>query len=526
MVKEGIVLGHKISKSGIEVDRAKIDVIAKPPYPTNVKGVRSFLGHAGFYLRFIKDFSKISRPITQLLIKDAKFTFSNEWAVLGQRIDKNSARYIMQDAKPRLIRWVLLLQEFTIKIKDKKGTVNLDADHLSRLENPDLETLNEEAIQDSFPDEYLMAVRVNEAVEDPWKFFSRFGVLTTVISDRGIHFCNSFLEKTLRKYGVTHRLAIPYHLQISGQTINVEKHYWKSNNDSKREELEWENLSLNDWMRIRYGKICKMTGERIRKDYWRERFGDEGDDLEENLEDPEECEEDKANTILGVIHDKLNNDWFNNTSEDEDDLERILDYLKPRSYDGFNNLDDEAYNKRSVSRNDANVPHWPSRKDGTCVEWWIYPYSLLQGENEKEDPLQKEGQTDQTLRMLLPKEDNVNTGKQGLGFKNQNDDVNPSLLNKAKELAPCLYNIYEMGKDLLSDHKIISEEELKCEAEKCLKVKQRKSLLSYHGFVYADTQFEEPPKVHLKRRNVNLKKTFGTNLKFERTFGTSSTERS
>ncbi|GJY99646.1 putative reverse transcriptase domain-containing protein [Tanacetum coccineum] len=128
--------------------------------------------------------------------------------------------------------------------------------------------------------------------------------------------------------------------------INVEKHYSKSNNDSKREELKWENLSLNDWMRIRYGKVCKLTRERILKDYWRERFRDDEDDLEENLEDLEECGEDKANTILRVIHDKLNNDWFNNTSEDEKDLEGILDYLKPRSYDGFIDLDDEAYNKR------------------------------------------------------------------------------------------------------------------------------------------------------------------------------------
>ncbi|GJY51803.1 hypothetical protein Tco_0442650 [Tanacetum coccineum] len=80
-------------------------------------------------------------------------------------------------------------------------------------------------------------------------------------------------------------------------------------NDSKREELEWKNLSLNDWMKIRYGIVSKMTRERILKDHWRE-----------------------------------SDDWFNNTSEDEDNLEGILDYLEPRSYDGF--IDDEAYNKR------------------------------------------------------------------------------------------------------------------------------------------------------------------------------------
>ncbi|GJV92833.1 reverse transcriptase domain-containing protein [Tanacetum coccineum] len=69
---------HKISKARIEVDKAKVDVITSLPYPTNVKGIRSFLGHAGFYRRFIKDFSKIARPMTQLLMKDAKFDFSDE----------------------------------------------------------------------------------------------------------------------------------------------------------------------------------------------------------------------------------------------------------------------------------------------------------------------------------------------------------------------------------------------------------------------------------------------------------------
>ncbi|GJT92424.1 reverse transcriptase domain-containing protein [Tanacetum coccineum] len=78
MVKEGIVLGHKVSIVGLEVDKAKINVISKLPPPTNIKGVRSFLGHAGFYQRFIKDFLKITRPITKLLEKDTPFEFNDE----------------------------------------------------------------------------------------------------------------------------------------------------------------------------------------------------------------------------------------------------------------------------------------------------------------------------------------------------------------------------------------------------------------------------------------------------------------
>ncbi|GJX52881.1 reverse transcriptase domain-containing protein [Tanacetum coccineum] len=259
MVKEGIVLGHKISRKGIKVDKAKIDVIAKLPYHTNVKGVRSFLGHAGFYRRFIKDFFMISKPMTQLLMKDAIFVFfedckkafnklkeklttapiiiSLDWnvpfelmcdasdfavgAVLGQKIDgkfkpiyyasktlndaqayytttekellvvvvsfdkfrpylilskvvvytdHSALKYLFskQDSKPRLIRWVLLLQGFNIEIKDKRGVENLAVDHLSRLKNPNIGELIEGEIDDEFPDEHLMILKAKLNDDEPW----------------------------------------------------------------------------------------------------------------------------------------------------------------------------------------------------------------------------------------------------------------------------------------------------------------------------------------------------------------------
>ena len=77
MVKEGIVLGHWISGRGIEVDKAKIETIEKLPPPSSVKGIRSFLGHVGFYRRFIKDFSKIAKPLSNLLVQGAPFEFDN-----------------------------------------------------------------------------------------------------------------------------------------------------------------------------------------------------------------------------------------------------------------------------------------------------------------------------------------------------------------------------------------------------------------------------------------------------------------
>ncbi|KAK1626628.1 hypothetical protein QYE76_000943 [Lolium multiflorum] len=246
MVNEGIVLGHKISERGIEVDRAKVEAIEKMPYPRDVKGIRSVLGHLGFYRRFIKDFSKISKPLTNLLQKDVPLVFDDDckeafdtlkkalttapiveppdWnlpfeimcdasdfagAVLGQRVDKKlnvihyasktldaaqrnyattekellavvfacdkfrsyivdskvtihtdhaAIRYLMtkKDAKPRLIRWVLLLQEFDLHIVDRKGADNPVADNLSRLENIAYDPV---PVNDSFPNEQLAVIK-------------------------------------------------------------------------------------------------------------------------------------------------------------------------------------------------------------------------------------------------------------------------------------------------------------------------------------------------------------------------------
>jgi len=86
MVTEGIILGHKISECGMEVDKAKVEIIEKLPPLTNVKGIRSFLGHAGFYRRFIRDFSKIAKPLCNLLNKDTPFNFDKDCLAAFDRL--------------------------------------------------------------------------------------------------------------------------------------------------------------------------------------------------------------------------------------------------------------------------------------------------------------------------------------------------------------------------------------------------------------------------------------------------------
>ncbi|GJX67167.1 reverse transcriptase domain-containing protein [Tanacetum coccineum] len=174
MVKEGIVLGHKISKNGIEVDKAKVDVIAKLPHPTTVKGIRSFLGHAGFYRRFIQDFSKIARPMTRLLEKDTPFFFSKECIEAFQTLKKKLTEAPILVAPDWDLPFELMCDasdfaiEFDIIIRDKKGAENLAADHLSRLENPHQSVLDKKEINETFPLETLSMVSFCGDSSTPW----------------------------------------------------------------------------------------------------------------------------------------------------------------------------------------------------------------------------------------------------------------------------------------------------------------------------------------------------------------------
>ncbi|KAL6342825.1 hypothetical protein AAG906_016844 [Vitis piasezkii] len=210
MATSGVVLGHIISKEGIQVDPAKIELISKLPSPTTVKEVRQFLGHAGFYRSHSSlctncEISKLVSPF-ELMCDASDYAVG---AVLGQRddgkpyvvyyasktlndaqknytttekellavvfaldkfrnyllgtsivifTDHSALKYLLnkKDAKARLIRWILLLQEFNIQIKDKQGVENVVADHLSRVK---VESHFEEAqINDEFPDDALCAV--------------------------------------------------------------------------------------------------------------------------------------------------------------------------------------------------------------------------------------------------------------------------------------------------------------------------------------------------------------------------------
>nr|GEU71744.1 hypothetical protein [Tanacetum cinerariifolium] len=175
MVKEGIVLGYKISKEGIEVDKAKVDVITKLPHPTTVKGIQSLLGHAVFYRSKTMTEAESNYTTTEKEMLAVVYAFEKfrSYLIMNKSIvytDRSALKYLFakKDFKARLLRWVLLLQEFTFKVIDIKGAKNLAADHLSRLENPHQNVLDPKEINESFPFETLNLVSTRGNSSTPW----------------------------------------------------------------------------------------------------------------------------------------------------------------------------------------------------------------------------------------------------------------------------------------------------------------------------------------------------------------------
>ncbi|XP_038896511.1 uncharacterized mitochondrial protein AtMg00860-like [Benincasa hispida] len=137
MVTERIVLGHKVSKAGLEVDEAKIDVIAKLPPTSNVKALRSFLGHAGFYRRFVKGFSQVARPLSALLEANRLYNFNEDCCDTFETLKYALTTTPVLIALDWMQPFILMcdasdVAKFDIDIQDRKGTENQVADHLSR----------------------------------------------------------------------------------------------------------------------------------------------------------------------------------------------------------------------------------------------------------------------------------------------------------------------------------------------------------------------------------------------------------
>nr|GEZ73017.1 reverse transcriptase domain-containing protein [Tanacetum cinerariifolium] len=279
MVKEGIVLGHKISKNGIEVDRAKIDVITKLPHPTTVKE---------YYVHFLRILYQ-SFPNVKEKLTEAPILIAPNWdlpfelmcdasdfaigAVLGQRHEKHFrpihyASKTMNDAESN---YTTTEKEMLAVVLDTKGAENLAADHLSRLENPYENVLDLKEINETFPLETLIMVtfhgdssalwfadlanyhagnfiikgmtsqQKNKFFKDVKHYFWDDPFLFKICGDQVIWWCvhgkealdileachngptgghhgaNFTAKKVMLKYGVTHRLSTAYHPQTSGQ---------------------------------------------------------------------------------------------------------------------------------------------------------------------------------------------------------------------------------------------------------------------------------------------------------------------
>nr|GEZ53753.1 reverse transcriptase domain-containing protein [Tanacetum cinerariifolium] len=301
MVKEGIVLGHKISKKGIEVNKAKIKVISKLPHPTTVKGIRSFLGHAGFYRRFNKDFSKIPRPMTHLLEKNSPFIFSNNciqaFQILKKKLTKapiliapnwDQPFELMCDASDFAVGAVLWQ-----RVEKNFRPIHYASKTMTQVES-NYTTTEKEMLAvvyafEKFRSYLIMNKSIVYTDHSALKYlFSKKDTeartLKAIISDRGTHFCNDQFSKVVLKYEVTHPLSTAYHPQTSEQvevtnrglkrilkrTIGENRALWSD----KLEDALWAFRTAFKTpigctpYRLVYGKSCHLPLELEHKAFW------------------------------------------------------------------------------------------------------------------------------------------------------------------------------------------------------------------------------------------------------------------
>nr|GEW52402.1 reverse transcriptase domain-containing protein [Tanacetum cinerariifolium] len=315
IIAKDLKVDEKYALLRLEVDRAKVDVIAKLPHPMTVKGVRSFLRHVGFYRRFKQDFFKIARPMMHLLEKETPFVFSKDSIYAFETLKKKLTEAPILVVPDWNLPFELMCDasDFAIMVVlGHKGIKNLAADHLSRLENPHKDVFENKDINENFPLETLgkissgstpwytlvafdylskwveaKALLTNDApvvVKFLKSLFARFGIPRAIISDRGTYFCNDKFDKVMSKYGVTHRLAAAYHPQTSEQ-VEVSNRGLKrilermvgENHDSWSEKLDdafWAFKTAYKTpigctpYKLFYGKSCHLPIELEHKAYW------------------------------------------------------------------------------------------------------------------------------------------------------------------------------------------------------------------------------------------------------------------